>query len=97
MSKSLNPPTRILKVYIDLAGFSHIFSPDSLNHTLVSQGFSFEKGSHCGDREGNIYSKDRGGSKENKKLYPWPLILESIETYTRAKEMQLISATSHTG
>lgn len=64
MSKSLNPPTRILKVYIDLAGFSHIFSPDSLNHTLVSQGFSFEKGSHCGDRDGNIYAKDRGGSEE---------------------------------
>ena len=64
MSRSLNPPTRILKVYIDLTGFSHIFSPDSLNHTLVSQSFSFEKGSHCGDRGENIYSKDRGGCEE---------------------------------
>ena len=30
---------RILKVYIEaLTGFSHIFNPDSLNNTLLSQG-----------------------------------------------------------
>ena len=63
MSRSLHPPTRILKVYIDLTGFSHMFSPDSLNHTLVSYGFSFGKGFHCGDRGENIYFKDRGGSE----------------------------------
>ena len=57
MSRSLHPPTRILKVYIDLTGFSHMFSPDSLNHTLVSYGFSFGKGFHCGDRGENIYSR----------------------------------------
>lgn len=35
--------TRILKVYIvDLMGFNHVLSPDSLNNTLLSQGCFFE-------------------------------------------------------
>ena len=39
MSKSLHLPTRILKVYIEaLTGFSHLFSPDGLINTSLSQG-----------------------------------------------------------
>ena len=38
MSRSLHPPARILKDYIEaLPGFSHLFSPDVLNNTLLSQ------------------------------------------------------------
>ena len=39
MTRSPYPRTRILKVYIEvLTGFSHIFSPDGFNSTLLSQG-----------------------------------------------------------
>ena len=39
-SRSPHLPARILKVYIDvLNGFSHIFSPDGLSNTLLSQGY----------------------------------------------------------
>lgn len=40
MSRSLHPPTGILKFYIEaLAGFSHVFSPDGFNNILLSQGY----------------------------------------------------------
>ena len=40
-----HPPTRILKAYIEtLTGFSHVFSPDGLNNTLLPQGCVLEKG-----------------------------------------------------
>ena len=44
LSKSLHPPTRILKVYIEaLTGFSHIFSPGGLNNSaFLSQGYILE-------------------------------------------------------
>ena len=36
---SPHPPARILKVYTEaLPGFSHVFSGDGLNNTLLSQG-----------------------------------------------------------
>ena len=39
MSRSVPPPIWILKVYIEaLTGFSHVYGPDSLNNTLLSQG-----------------------------------------------------------
>lgn len=42
-SGSLHLSARILKVYIEtLMGFSHIFSPDGLNNTLLFQGCILE-------------------------------------------------------
>ena len=38
MSRSLHPPARIFKVYIEaLTGFSHEYCPDGLNSTLLSR------------------------------------------------------------
>lgn len=49
MSKSLHPPARILKVYIQtLTGFSHIHNPGGLNNTLLSQGYVLETASTVG-------------------------------------------------
>ena len=46
--KSLNLPTRILKVCIeDLTEFSHIFSPDGLSNAIVSQVCIFENNFNC--------------------------------------------------
>ena len=65
MSRSLHSPARILKVYTEaLTGFSHIFSPDGLNNTLLSQCFILENISHCGNSGQNAYSKDRGGDEQ---------------------------------
>lgn len=39
MNRSPQPPTRILRLYIDdLLRFSHIFSPVGLSNTLLSEG-----------------------------------------------------------
>ena len=41
--RSLHIPSRMLKVYIQcLTGFSHVFSPDGLNNTLLSQGCTLQ-------------------------------------------------------
>lgn len=58
-STALHSPTRILKVYIEaLTGFSHIYHPESLNTTLLSQGSILRAVS--GNKEGkwNTHSKD---------------------------------------
>ena len=41
-------------------GFSHVFSPDGLNITLLSQGYIPENGSHCGKGGQKLHSKERG-------------------------------------
>ena len=62
MSRSPHPLARTLKVYIEvLTGFSHVYCPDGLSNTLLSQGYVFENGSHCGNGGQNVHSKDRGG------------------------------------
>lgn len=62
MSRSLPPPSIILKVYMEaLTGLSHTSCPDGLNNTLLSQGQVLENGSHCGSGWQNVHSKDRGG------------------------------------
>ena len=49
MSRSLQPPTRILKVYIEaLTGFIGIYHPDGLHITLLSQGCVLGAGSSVG-------------------------------------------------
>ena len=56
---------RILKVYGKaLTGFSHVYCPDVLNNTLLSSGCDLENGSHCGNGEQNVNSKDVGGREE---------------------------------
>ena len=51
-SRSLDLPTKILKVYTEaLMGFSHVFSPDGLNNTLLSHGSVLES-SYCGEGSG---------------------------------------------
>ena len=43
MSRSPPPSPRILKVYIEVfTGFSHVFHPDDLHNTLLSQGCALE-------------------------------------------------------
>ena len=62
MSRSLFLSTRILTAYIEnLTGISYIFSPDSLNHTLVPHGCILENVSHCGKGGKNVHCKDRRG------------------------------------
>ena len=63
-SKSLYPTTGILNVYMDaLNRFSHVYSLDGLNNTLLSQGCILE-GLLCGKGGQNVHSKDRGENKE---------------------------------
>ena len=55
MSRSLYPPTRILKVHTEAStGFSHVYCPDGLNNTLLSQGCVLETVSTMG-RVGEMY------------------------------------------
>ena len=64
-STSLHLLAGILKVFIAAStGFSQEYHPDGLNNTLLSQGCILENGSHCGNGEQNVHSKDRGESEE---------------------------------
>ena len=47
-------------IYMALTRFSHIFSPDGLTNTLLSQSCILENGSHCENTGENVYSKDTG-------------------------------------
>lgn len=62
VNRSLHLPDRNLKVYIKtLIGFSHIFSPDSLNNTLFSQGYILETAPSVGmDGRTDIPKMGRG-------------------------------------
>lgn len=47
LSRCLHPPTRILRVYIEvLMGCSHVYSPDGLNHRWLFQA-AVLKGLFC--------------------------------------------------
>ena len=49
MSTSPPPSARSLKVYMEaLTGFKHVFSPDGLNNTLLSQGCVLEEAAGVG-------------------------------------------------
>ena len=62
---------RILKVYVAaLTGFSHVYHPDSLNTTLLSQGCVPEYGSHCMDT-GRAYRTFQGQGRRGEG-YPLP-------------------------
>lgn len=51
-----------LQFYIEpLNVFGNIYCPDGLNNTLLSQDYTLENGSHCGNKGKNIYAKDEGG------------------------------------
>ena len=44
MNRSLHPPARTLKVYIEaVMGFTYDYHPDGLNNTLLSQRHVFEE------------------------------------------------------
>lgn len=61
MSKSLPPPTRVLKVYIEaLAGFSHVYRPDGPNTTSLSRLCAWDS---LWNREGkwDTHTKDGEG------------------------------------
>ena len=48
MSRSLQLPARILKIYMEaLIELHHIYHPDGLNNTLFSQGCVLKNNSHC--------------------------------------------------
>lgn len=61
MSGSLHQLAGILEA---LTGFRHVFSPDGLNTTLLSQGYKLENSLHSGNGGQSVLSKDRGGDKE---------------------------------
>lgn len=64
MSTSLLPHI-ILKVHIEiLTGFSHIFTPDGLDNTLLSQSCVLEKCSGSGNAGRNVHSKGRREGEE---------------------------------
>ena len=61
-SKCPQPHAKILKTYIEvLPGFSHVFCPDNLTNTVLSQGSNLENGSHLGCDVQNIHSEDGEG------------------------------------
>lgn len=62
MNKSLPQPARILKIYMNLTGFSHINHPDDLNNTLLSQDGILENVSSWGSGRQDAHSKDRGSN-----------------------------------
>lgn len=65
INSSLHLPSRILKVFIEaLNGLSHIYYPDALNNTLLSQGSVLENSSHSGNGWQIIESKDRKAVEE---------------------------------
>ena len=41
-----------------LTEFSHIYYPEGLNNTLISQGCACEKGSNCGNDGQHVHSKE---------------------------------------
>lgn len=62
-SRSLHMPVRILKVYIKaFIGFSHVFSPDSLN-ILLSQGYVLETAPSVGMVGGTYIPRTEEGVK----------------------------------
>lgn len=64
-NRLLNLPTRILKVYLEaFTGFSHMYFPDGLHHTLLSQGCVLENSSSCGKGGQKVHGKGRGGVEE---------------------------------
>lgn len=62
MSRSPHPPTGILKI-MSLSGFRHIFSPDGLNNTLLSQGYVLETATSMGI-VGDTHVPRMGGSSD---------------------------------
>ena len=67
VSRSPHLPTRILKAYREaLTASGHVFSPDGLSTTLLSQGCVLKKSCHGGNGGWNvhIHCKDRAGSEE---------------------------------
>lgn len=63
-SRSLHPSPRILNVYIEaLAGFSHVYCPDDLNNTSLSQVCILAKGkAPIAGIVCRAHSKNRGDS-----------------------------------
>lgn len=41
--------------------FSHVYHPNGLSNTLLSQSCILDDDSHCGNGGQNAHSKDRGG------------------------------------
>ena len=71
MSKSGQSHARILKVYIEtLAGSSHIFTPDGLSNSLLSQGCILENGSSCEYGGWTLHSKHMEGGERLHHLGP---------------------------
>ena len=65
MSSSLHLPPRILKVYTEaLTGFSHAYSPDGLNNTILSQSCVLE-GLLGRQSRWYMHSEDRGGGEKS--------------------------------
>lgn len=58
MSRSPHPPAKILKDYLEaFTKFDHVFSPDTLNDPLLSQGYILETAPSVGIVEGTYFSR----------------------------------------
>lgn len=77
----ISTPARLLQIYMEaLIWFSHAFSPDSFNGTLLSQGRVLEMTSWpCEQWVDILYSKDRGGCGEF--LILWVLLTWPSPTF----------------
>lgn len=65
MSRSLHPPTTILKVYIEaITKSNHVFIPDGLHNTLLSQGSALETATTTGNCGQQVHPKDGEKSEE---------------------------------
>lgn len=68
LSRPLNLPSRILKVYREvLMRFSRTHRLDGLSNTCLSQGCVPENSSHCGNTvwlRWRVHSKDKGGGED---------------------------------
>ena len=74
MNRSPYLPARILKFYIEaLTGFSHVFSPDGLNNTLLSQGHVLERAPMVGTVGRTYIPRTREGVKSFHCPGPHPL------------------------
>lgn len=63
---------QILTVCIEaLTGFSHIYCPDGLNATLLSQGYVLRAASESREAKWNLHCKDRGGGEEPPIVQVW--------------------------
>lgn len=98
-SRSQNPPTRILEIYVkDFMGFSHIYQPEGLNNTSLSQGYVLQMAWAMRMMGGSCIPRTRVGEKPpisgccssvNQRLCPFNDLTQHHYTQFFKKELSL--------